>query len=81
MGKGNSVLNLFHCTHTHHTCTPAHTCTGLPRKISLLWAPVGVGETFALECLPSSSQGPLPVLVCTPFHSPFLHSTVWGRHS
>lgn len=33
MGKGNSVLNLlFHCTHIHHTCTPTHTCTGLPRK-------------------------------------------------
>lgn len=36
-------------------------------------------ETFALECLPSSGQGPLPVLVCTPFHRPSLHSTVRGK--
>ena len=72
MGNRNSGLNLlFHLslslslTHTH-----THTCTRLPGKFLFSVGHSWCVETFALECLPSSSQGPLPVLVCTPVPVP-----------
>lgn len=69
MGKGNSVLNLLF----QHT----HVSTGLPENLSSVGHSRCV-ETFAPERLASSSQGPLPVLVCTPVPHPFLHGSVPG---